>query len=261
MSEPTLTVTRLAASRSADAVLLVGAGLGTSAEALWSSVAGLLADGTEVLGVDLPGHGRSPAARAGFTVTELASAVRGLAVDVAAGRPVYYAGVSLAGAVAIELAIEPGPFRAVAALAAAARIGVPEGWRERADLVRRAGTPVLVSGSAERWFAPGFIERDPTAANRLLLALSATDDTSYVRCCEALTGFDATARLGSVAAPLLLGPGAHDSVVTVAQAEATAEATPGAAVRVFDRCAHQPPVEDPVAVATTLTTHFWEVAR
>lgn len=261
MTEPTLAVTRLAGARSSDAVLLVGAGLGTSAEALWSTVAGLLADRTEVLGVDLPGHGGSPAAADGFTVIDLASAVRGLAEDVAAGRPVWYAGVSLAGAVAIELAIEPGPIRAVAALAAAARIGVPEGWRERADLVRRAGTPALVSGSAQRWFAPGFIERDPSAVNRLLLALSDTDDMSYVRCCEALAGFDATSRLGSASVPLLLGPGAHDSVVTVAQAEATAAAAPGATVRVLDRCAHQPPVEDPAAVATTLTTHFREVAR
>lgn len=261
MAEPALAVTRLAGSETADDVLVAGAGLGTSAEALWSSVAGLLAERTEVLGVDLPGHGRSPAAAEGFTVTELASAVRGLADEVAAGRPVRYAGVSLAGAVGIELAIAPGPFVAVAAFAAAARIGVPEGWQDRADLVRRAGTPVLVSGSAERWFAPGFIERDPAAANRLLLSLSDTDATSYARCCEALAGYDATPRLGSVAVPLLLGTGAHDSVVTVAQAEATAAAAPGATVQVFDGCAHQPPVEDPTAVATTLTTHFWEVAR
>jgi len=258
MAEPTLALTRLAGSPSAHEVLVVGAGLGTSAEALWSGAAGRLGDRVEVLGVDLPGHGRSSPASDDFDVADLASAVRRLTTQVAAGRPAWYAGVSLAGAVALELAIDPGPFGAVAALAAAARIGETDGWCERADLVRRAGTPVLVEGSAERWFAPGFIDRDPTTADRLLLALCDADDASYARCCEALAGFDATSRLGAVSVPLLLGPGELDPVVGVAAAEATAAAAPGARLHVFDGSAHQPPAEVPEAVADVLTSNFWK---
>jgi alpha-beta hydrolase superfamily lysophospholipase len=179
---PELAVTRLAGAESADALLLAGAGLGTSAAALWSRAAGEMRPGLEVLGVDLPGHGRSPRVVESFTMVDLAAAVRDLASRLARGRPVWYAGVSLAGAIAIELAMDPGPVLAVAALAAAATIGTTEGWHERADLVRRAGTPVLVTGSAERWFAPGFIERDPSTADRLLLSLSDTDRESYARC-------------------------------------------------------------------------------
>jgi pimeloyl-ACP methyl ester carboxylesterase len=259
MAEPVLAVTRLAGEETSDGLLLAGAGLGTSAEALWTRAAPGFPR-TEVLGVDLPGHGRSAPAAAGFTVGDLAAAVRDLAARLGRGRPVWYAGVSLAGAVALQLATDPGPVVAVAALAAAATIGTPETWHERADLVRRAGTPVLVAGSAQRWFAPGFIDRDPTTANRLLLSLSDTDPESYARCCEALACFDMTGHLGDVSVPALLGPGAYDGVVAVAQAEATAAATPGAVVHVFDTCAHQPPAEAPVAVSEVLDGFFREVA-
>jgi pimeloyl-ACP methyl ester carboxylesterase len=256
---PELAVTRLAGTETAGPLLLAGAGLGTSAEALWSRAAGGMASDLEVLGVDLPGHGRSPRAAESFTMADLAAAVRDLAARLGRGRPVWYAGVSLAGAIALELAMDPGPILAVAALAAAATIGTPEGWRERAEVVRRAGTPVLVAGSAERWFAPGFIDRDPTTANRLLLSLSDADSGSYARCCEALAGFDATSRLSTVSVPVLLGPGAGDTVVPVAAAEATAAATPHAVVHVFERCAHQAPAEAPAAVAEVLDAYFREV--
>jgi pimeloyl-ACP methyl ester carboxylesterase len=148
----------------------------------------------------------------------------------------------------------------VASIASAARIGEPEGWHERAALVRTAGTPVLVPGAAERWFAPGFVDRNPTAANRLLLALSDTDRDSYALACEALAGFDLRDRLTGVSAPLLVAPGEHDPVVTVELAGQTAAAA-GAPMHVMTGCAHQPPVEDPGGLARVLLDHVEEKTR
>ena len=87
--------------------------------------------------------------------------------------------VSLGGAVGLELALYPGPFGAVAVLASAPKIGDAAAWQERAELVRRAGTSVMMSGSAERWFAPGFTDREPVVADALLTSLSETDRESY----------------------------------------------------------------------------------
>ena len=70
-------------------------------------------------------------------------------------------------AVGLELALDPGPFSAVAVLIAAQKIGTADAWLERADLVRRAGTAAMVAGSAIRWFAPGFADREPTVADVL----------------------------------------------------------------------------------------------
>jgi 3-oxoadipate enol-lactonase len=61
-----------------------------------------------------------------------------MAVALAGRRASWHAGVSAGGAVAFELAIDPGPFGGMAALASAPGIGEPAAWQQRADLVRQA---------------------------------------------------------------------------------------------------------------------------
>ncbi|QGN57440.1 alpha/beta fold hydrolase [Nostocoides sp. HKS02] len=263
MVEGQLAITRLAGSPTCAEVLVVGPSLGTSVEALWGAAASLLSERFEVFGWDLPGHGRSRPATAPFSVAELAAEVRRIGATVASGgsRPVSYAGVSLAGAVGLELAIDPGPFAAVGCFASAAKISEPDAWRDRAALVRRAGTPVMVAGSAQRWFAAGFVDRDPATANRLLLSLSDADAESYSLACEALADFDLRARLDQVAVPLVVAPGEHDPVVTVELATATAAAAPGARLHVMAGCAHLPPAEDPSGTAYLLLHHLEEGSR
>lgn len=257
MAEPTLTVTRLAGPSDAPALLVVGPSLGTSVEELWGAAAGRLADRFEVIGWDLPGHGRSTPTDEPFTVADLAAAVRRITEEVAAGRSAFHAGVSLGGGVALELALEPGPFSAVACLAGAARFGDPTAWHDRAALVRRAGTPVMVAGSSQRWFAPGFLEREPGVANQLLLSLSETDSGSYALACEALADFDLREGLAPARVPVLVGPGELDVVIDPAlAAETTADRIAGSTWHVFTGCGHLPPAEDPAAVAEVLSATF-----
>ena len=74
-------------------------------------------------------------------------------------RRFYYAGDSLGGQLALELALRhPDRVIAVSIICSSARVGQPEAWLERAAMVRLQGTPVLVGPSAGRWYAPGFIE-------------------------------------------------------------------------------------------------------
>src|SRR4051794_4299015 len=159
-----LTFTRLAGSAAADRLLLVGPSLGTSVEALWGDVASMLGERAEVVGWDLPGHGRSASAAGPFSVADLADAVRSKAGALAAGRPVSYAGVSIAGAVALHLAQDPGPLTRILSIASAAKHGKRRDWIERAALVRAKGAAVMVEPSAQRWFAPGFLARKPAVA-------------------------------------------------------------------------------------------------
>jgi 3-oxoadipate enol-lactonase len=258
MAEPQLALTRLAGTAGQGDLLVVGPSLGTAVEPLWAAAAALLGDRFEVVGWDLPGHGRSAPATQPFTVAELAGAVRRLAGELdpvgdgVGGRRAAYAGVSLGGAVALELALEPGVFDHVSCLASAARIGDPAAWHDRAALVRRAGTPVMVAPSSQRWFAEGFLEREPVTGNRLLLSLADADAESYALACEALACFDLRPRLGEVRVPLLVAPGEHDVVVPPALAEQTAAAAAGAVLHVLDGCGHLPPAEDPAAVAALL---------
>jgi pimeloyl-ACP methyl ester carboxylesterase len=247
-----LTFTQLSGDRTgadAERVLVVGPSLGTGVADLWSRCAALLPASWQVVGWDLPGHGAGAPATTPFAIEELAAAVRDRATGIAAGRPVSYAGVSFGGAVGFAIAVEPGSFDAVVTLAAAPRIGTPEAWRERAAYVRTAGTAAMVEGSAARWFAPGFLDRDPATGSGLLLALQHVDDESYALACEALAAFDVSERVSFAPVPLLVAGGEHDVVVPPDQ---VAVVVPGVA--------HQPTVEDPAATAA-LIRDFLEADR
>ena len=251
MSDPIITATRLAGDEGSGGLLIVGAGLGTRSETLWTAAAKRLHH-FEVVGVDLPGHGRSPATTEHFGVPEIATQVRKIATELGAGRPTWYAGVSLAGAVAFQLALDPGPFSGVAAIAAASRFGEPTAWEERAALVRKAGTPVMVAGSSQRWFAPGFPKHHGELVGQMLHDLSDTDDESYALCCEALAAYDLRSALSEVVVPFLLAPGAEDVVITPERAAEDLVTLTHAHSHIFKGCGHQPPAEDPAAVAKAL---------
>jgi len=259
MGQPTVTTTLLHAALSPARVLVVGAGLGTGAHALWSLAAERMGEDTFVVGYDLPGHGASAPQAEPCTIAELADAVVAAVArlrdegSIPAEVPVFFAGVSLNGCVALQLALDHADeIAGVAVICSAARIGEPQAWRERAELVERAGTPTMVAGSAERWFAPGFIERHPERATALLHTLQEADRHSYARLCEALGDFDVRERLATITVPVLTVHGAHDTVTPPAAGEEIAAAVHGTTVVTFDDAAHQAPLEQPEATAEAL---------
>jgi 3-oxoadipate enol-lactonase len=200
-------------------LLVVGPSLGTSTF-LWTQAGGLLGDDVDVVAWDLPGHGISPAAAEPFSVAELADAVVELVDSIAPGARFHYAGVSLGGATGLQLGIKHGDrLKSLSVQCSGAKLGTPEGWLERAETVRAQGTPVMIQGSAQRWFGPGYMEREPERSSRLLHALRDADRFSYAFCCEALAGFDVRAELGSIRVPTQAVAGAEDSVAPPSFAE------------------------------------------
>lgn len=249
-----LTLTQLREPEHPGALLIVGPSLGTAVTPLWSACAEQLPADIQVIGWDLPGHGHSAPHEKPFTVADLAAAVMESteAARSEATGLVSYAGVSIGGAVGLALAIDHADdLQGVAVICSGAKIGEADAWQERADLVREAGTPVMVEGSAQRWFAPGAIERDPSMATALLDSLQQADRFSYARCCEALGAFDVRDDLGRVQIPVLALAGEHDAVATLAMAEQIAAGTGGRAEQV-DGVAHLAPAEAPAAVARTI---------
>lgn len=267
MSLPTVTTTLLKGSDTPARVLCVGAGLGTGVQALWSECAALLPADTLVIGWDLPGHGASQPHEEAMSVADLAAVVvkaldeLAAAGQIPAGAPVHYAGVSLNGAVALQLALDHADRLASSAvICSAAKIGEPRSWRERAELVEKAGTPTMVAGSAQRWFAEGFIQRHPERTTGLLHTLQDADRHSYARLCEALAGFDVRDRLGELALPLLTVHGEQDAVTPPSAGEEIAAGAPEGLVRslALAEVAHQAPLEAPEAVAQALAAFMAE---
>jgi 3-oxoadipate enol-lactonase len=234
-------------------LLVVGPSLGTSS-ILWNRAASLLGADYDVVAWDLPGHGVSPAATETFDVAALADSVVDLIDSIAPGEAFHYAGVSLGGATGLQLGIKHGErLKSLSVQCSGAKLGTPEGWLERAETVRSQGTPVMIQGSAQRWFAPGFMDREPEVSSRLLHALRDADRFSYAFCCEALAAFDVRDELGSIRVPTQVIAGALDEVAPPSFAEAVAAgitAGGGTATAVaLEGVAHLAPAEAPAHVA------------
>ena len=237
-------------------LVVVGPSLGTSS-VLWTQAGALLGTDFDVVAWDLPGHGVSPAATETFDVAELADAVVDLVDSIAPGERFHYAGVSLGGATGLQLGIKHGErLKSLSVQCSGAKIGTPEGWLERAETVRTQGTAVMIQGSAQRWFAAGFMDREPEVSSRLLHSLRDADRFSYAFCCEALAGFDVRAELGSIRVPTQAVAGAEDSVVPPPFAKEIADgitAGGGTANAVtLEGVAHLAPAEVPAHVAELL---------
>ncbi|WP_433383815.1 4-carboxymuconolactone decarboxylase [Actinoplanes sp. CA-142083] len=238
-------------------LLLLGPSLGTSIESLWARCVAQLRGDFHVVGWDLPGHGRSAPAPSGFGIAGLAKGVLELADRVRPGESFLYAGVSVGGAVGLQLLLDaPQRVDAAVLLGTGAKIGESAGWRQRAETVRADGTRAVVAGSIQRWFAPGFPEREPEVVESLLDALRAADPESYSLVCEALATFDVRDRLGEIAAPVLAIAGADDQPAPPSGLELIADTVRNGRLVVFEGVAHLAPAECPADVAAQLDDHF-----
>lgn len=231
--------------------LLVGPSLGTSAETLWRRCAEQLGGRFHVVGWDLPGHGGNTVV-APFDIPGLARDL----LDLVDG-PFFYAGDSAGGAVGLQMLLDaPDRVTGAALICTGAKIGEAGDWRARAATVRASGTAAVVGASAQRWFAPGFLEREPVVASALLLALHETDPEGYAMTCEALAGFDVRDRLGEISVPVLAIAGAHDAPTPPETVARIAGGVRNGRLVVLDDVAHLAPAEDPAAVAALIIEEF-----
>lgn len=256
-----MTVPRIVAAAPvgpADAPLLVlGPSLGTSA-ILWDSAAAGLRTRFRTVSWELPGHGNGPATREAFSVAELAEGVVQL-LDSLGETRVHYAGVSLGGAVGLELLLaHPGRVDAAAIICSGAVIGTPASWAERAATVRASGTGSVVVPSAQRWFAPESMTRSPEITGRLLNSLRDADGESYALCCEALAGYDVRDRLAQIEAPVLALWGQFDEVTPEASSVEIASGVADGRVAEVTGASHLAPAEQPDTVAQLLADFFEE---
>ena len=254
MSAPRIAITQPVGPEGAP-LLVLGPSLGTST-ILWDNAIPMLAEHYRVVAWDLPGHGASPPATEPFTVADLADAVADAVRRLGADH-ILYAGVSLGGATGLELGLRhPDLVDALAIVASGAQLGDPAAWHERAATVRAQSTSALIIPSAQRWFAPGSVEREPELSGRLLHALRDADGESYSRCCEALAAYDVRGRLGELRMPVVALWGEHDAVAPEAKATEIAAGVGDGRAEMIAGVAHLPPAERPAATAEALLAFF-----
>jgi 3-oxoadipate enol-lactonase len=237
--------------------LVLGPSLGTSADACWGAAAAMVRDEFDVVAWELPGHGTSSdPIPTELTIADLADRV----LDLVDG-PFLYAGDSVGGQVGLQLLLEaPDRVSAAVLCCTGAKIGDAELWRQRIADVRASGTAGLVTSSAERWFAPGFIEREPERASALLHSLRDASDEGYVAVCTAIAAYDVRDRLGEITARVVAVAGARDPVCPPEVLAEIADGIPGARLVVLDDVAHQAPAERPDRVVDLIRSLAEEAA-
>jgi 3-oxoadipate enol-lactonase/4-carboxymuconolactone decarboxylase len=264
VSVPSITAVRLtgAAHRAELPLLVLGPSLGTSAQTLWGRCATELTDVFDVVAWDLPGHGHNHVVpEDSFTMAELAQGVLRVVDEILEQRDQYrgpfaYAGDSVGGCVGLQLLLDqPDRVTSAVLLCTGAKIGDEASWGGRIGQVSVSGTSVMVSGSAERWFGPGFLDRDQGTASDLLHALQDADDQGYIGVCEAIAGFDVRDRLGAIVAPVLAVSGSDDATTTPAMLREIAEQVKDGRYVELEGVSHLAPAEAPTAVARLIRQH------
>ncbi|HTE60715.1 MAG TPA: alpha/beta fold hydrolase [Solirubrobacteraceae bacterium] len=254
MSVPIIVATAIPAEPTAPEepeTLVLGPSLGTTT-AVWNRARRYLTPWHPLLVWDLPGHGSSPATTDPFTILDLAEGVL-RAADAADLDTFAYAGISLGGVAGLQLALRwPDRVSRLALICSLPKIGTAEGWLQRAADVRAMGTPSLVTGAGGRWFTPGFLEREPEVAARVLHDLLDVDDESYALCVDALRETDLRDAMAGLAMPFTLIVGDSDPVISIDEAQAVVESAPDGALHVVHDASHMAAVEHPAKVAGIL---------
>lgn len=236
-------------------VLLLGS-LGSTL-AMWRpQVAALVGDGHRVVLADLRGHGRSPVPPGPYAMADLGGDVLALMDRLGIGRA-DVCGLSLGGMIAMWLAMTtPARVSRLILVCTSARLEPPQGWVDRAALVRAEGTVAVADAVVGRWFTPGFAARHPMLVADMRAMVAATPPEGYAGCCEAIAGMDLRPGLGSIEAPTLCLAGADDPAIPPSHLRAIADAIPGARLETIAEAAHLANVEQAGAVTTAILRHL-----
>jgi 3-oxoadipate enol-lactonase len=235
-------------------VLMLAGSLGSTL-AMWEPQLPL-AERFRLLRYDHPGHGGSPPAERPLTIDDLGGGVVELLDELELER-VSFCGLSLGGMVAMWLASRaPERLERLVLCCTAARLGPPEFWDERAELVRREGMAAVADTVVGRWFTPRFHQTRASEVDRFRAMLLGTDPESYARCCEAIRDLDLRDDLRAIVAPTVVIAGAEDPSTPVEHAETIVRGIAGSRLVVVPDAAHLVNVEQAEAVNDAVLEHL-----
>ncbi|MEU8135663.1 3-oxoadipate enol-lactonase [Streptodolium elevatio] len=232
-------------------VIVLGSPLGADGR-VWDAVVPALAATHRVLRFDTRGHGGSELPPGSPTMSDLAADVVALADRYGVER-FAYAGISLAGALGLTLALDaPERLDRLVVCCSGAKLGEPPAWHERAALVRRDGVQAVAETVLGRWFTPEYAAREPGVVAETLAMLQACPAEGYASVCDAIATFDVRARLAAVTVPTLVVAAERDPSTPVALSEEVAAGIPGARLVLVHDAAHLVIVEKADEVAEIL---------
>jgi len=220
--------------------------VGTSG-AIWWQHLPRLARRFRVLAVDLPGHGKSPRPKAPVSIEAMAGAL----YETLQGQvhlPAHLVGLSLGGMVAQMLAVQHPPSVATLTLCDTICEANPTAaglLEERARGVEQTGMGATIKPTLERWFAPGFCDRQPEVTDLIEKLLRQANPIVNAQTWRAIANFNVASRLKSLShIPALVVNGSLDTSISPDMGKRIGELLGAELVELAD-CAHMAPLEAP----------------
>jgi 3-oxoadipate enol-lactonase len=195
-------------------VLVLSNSLGTDLN-MWDIQMAAFTEHFRVLRFDTRGHGKSLVTEGPYSIEQLGHDVIALldALDI---QRVHFCGLSMGGLIGQWLGINAGArLQRLVVCNTAAKIGTPEVWNPRIEMVLRDGTAAMVAlrdASIARWFTADFAAANPHQAQQITDMLAATSPQGYAANCAAVRDADFRAQLASIKVPTLVIAGTEDAV-------------------------------------------------
>jgi len=190
-------------------VLILGSSLGSTG-AMWDPQVPALAARFRVVRYDHRGHGGSPVPPGPYSLDDLGGDVLAL-MDRLGVERAHISGLSLGGMVSMWVASHaPDRVDRLALVCTSAKLGPPEIWTERIEMVRVGGMAALTEMVIGRWFTPGFVAANPSVVDTVRQGLLDTPAEGYAGCCGAIQTMDLLDDLPRITAPTLVIAGSED---------------------------------------------------
>jgi 3-oxoadipate enol-lactonase len=234
--------------------LLLSNSLGTTSE-MWDPQIPALTERYRVVRYDTRGHGTAPVPNGPYSLDDLGGDAVAL-LDRLGIERAHVVGLSLGGMTGMWLgAHAPERVDRLVLMCTSAMLAEEHDWPARANLVREQGPGAIADATIERWFTPGFVERNPDTVARLRATLADTPPEGYAACCDAIGGMDQLADLERIEAPTLVIAGREDPATPPPHAERIADGIPGARLEIVD-AAHLANIERAEEVTRLTLSHL-----
>lgn len=225
--------------------------------AMWSGVARALAARFRVLKPDLPGRGETGAASAA-SVEDYASFLEAILAEL--GAPAGLAGFSMGGYAALALARRrPAKLAALALVDTRAQADDDASRAKRDEAiatVRAAGVVPIADAMVPKLLAASSLSNRDLVERVRRIMLRQKPETVEADLLALRDRPDSRPGLAGIAIPTLVVVGEHDALTPPADAQAMAEAIPGARFVRIAGAGHLAPMERPGAVAAALSDFF-----
>ena len=207
--------------------LVLSNSLGTDL-GMWAPQMPALLGHFRVLRYDTRGHGQSAVAPGPYSIEQLGNEVVALMDHLGIGAA-HFCGLSMGGMTGMWLgANRPDRIGQLVLCNTAARIGTPESWNARIEMVNSEGMAAIVPAVIDRWFTPAFQQRAPHTVEIVRGMLLRMPAAGYTACCAAVRDMDQRDGFSRIRAPTLVIAGTQDMATPPADGRFVAEKIPGA---------------------------------